>query len=83
MSRPAHVSRSCGPDGTAYLVQCGGSSGDRMFHDLKPALRYARKHNIKHHHGAVPQYRDSLYRDRKKQPAGFFEPLKKGDEKGD
>ncbi|HKU30665.1 MAG TPA: hypothetical protein VJQ60_09265 [Arthrobacter sp.] len=58
MTRPADVSPSYGPNGTAYLVQCGGSSKDRLFHELKPALRYAKKHNNKHHHGAVPQYHE-------------------------
>ncbi len=58
MTRPADVSESYGPDGTAYLVQCGASSRGRLFRELKPALRYAQKHNTKHHHGAAPQFRE-------------------------
>ena len=58
MTRAADVSLSYGPDGTAYLVQCGASSRGRLFQELKSALRYAQKHNIKHHHGATPRIRE-------------------------
>lgn len=58
MTRAADVSPSYGPNGTAYLVQCGNSSKDRLFRELKSALRYAQKHNIKHHRGAIPHYQE-------------------------
>ncbi|WP_120520934.1 hypothetical protein [Arthrobacter celericrescens] len=58
MTRPADVSPSYGPDGTAYLVQCGASSRGRLFYELKSALRYAQKHNTKHHRGAVAHVRE-------------------------
>jgi|GEM_PF-2571950 len=58
MTRPADVSLSYGPDGTAYLVQCGASPSGRLFGELKTALRYAQKHNTKHHHGAAARVRE-------------------------
>ena len=58
MTSPANVTPSYGPDGTAYLVRCGASSRDRLFRELKSALRYAQKHNTKHHTGAVPHVRE-------------------------
>lgn len=58
MSRPADVSPTYGPDGIAYLVQCGASSKSRLFQELQSALRYAQKHNTKHHHGAAAHVRE-------------------------
>ena len=34
------------------------SEYDRLFRELKSALRYAQKHNTKHHKGAVPHVRE-------------------------
>jgi hypothetical protein len=58
MTRPAAVSPSSISDDVAYRVHCGGSSKEHVFHELRPAMRYARKHNIKHHHGAAPEYHE-------------------------
>ncbi|MBT8163338.1 MULTISPECIES: hypothetical protein [Arthrobacter] len=55
MTRPAYVFQSFGLDGVAYLVTCGNHNKARLFDGLESALSYARKHNNKHHQGAVPQ----------------------------
>jgi hypothetical protein len=58
MTKPAAVSPSYAWDDVAYRVRCGGSSKERVFHELRPAMRYARKHNIKHHHGAASEHHE-------------------------
>ncbi|GAA5199135.1 hypothetical protein GCM10023346_38150 [Arthrobacter gyeryongensis] len=58
MTRPAYVTQCYGFQEFAYLVRCADHTKDRVFPGLKDALVFAQKYNNKHHHGAVPYFRD-------------------------
>jgi hypothetical protein len=75
LTRPAYVTQCYGFKGLGYLVSCADHTKDRVFPGLEGALGFAQEYNNKHHHGAVPYFRD--WSNRQFELAGE-KPLKDG-----